>query len=358
MPPKEETSIELQERLQSLKDQISAIEEDEANVLSQNDLKASLLFELGKTEKEAGNLESALPHLEQSAELQEEESIEQAEVYLELSSTYLGLSKLSEAKNLATKAIETFNRQQEMVLLNRATRQLALVYVQQGKIKEAEILIQQKIEQTTASENWKEAGKFYGFAGELASAQKDYQIAFNHFRNGIKALKKTNKDFKTIGEYYDALGRLLLHFKKQEEAIHSFEKSAEAYREANEPLLQGGLLVMISKVWEGEGKYLQGIPYLRQAAEAFQLSEDESAAMQTADAYYQAAYLYEQVKQWENALEQYKAALPFAQKTEDEMMVASIEDSIEQCEEKLNSKSRSKSSKNKGLFGKLKDLFS
>ncbi len=360
MSSKEETSIELQERLQSLRDQLASLSEPIEDAVKQT--KANLLFELGKTEIEAGNFEAALPHLEESASLHEEESIHQAEVFFELSTAYLNLTKLDKAENYIKKSINTYNLIEEIVALHKAIRQLALIYAQQGNIEDAEKLIQKKIEHTTTLENWQEAGKFYGFAGELAAAQKNYQIAFNHFRNGLKALKKTNGNHETMGEYYEALARLLLHFKKNEEAIHSFEEAATAFQLANKPLLQGGVLTLIAKIWEGEGKYLKAIPYLQQATEAFKQSDEDSSAMQTADAHYQAAYLYEQEKQWENALAEYKAALPFAQKTDDEMMIASVEDSIEQCEEKLHSKSKSKKSSNnderkKSFLGKLKDMF-
>ncbi|MGB0931390.1 MAG: hypothetical protein ACPGVB_11470 [Chitinophagales bacterium] len=358
MPSKEETSIELQERLQSLKDQLTAIPESLAT--EHNTLKANLLLEIGKAENKAENFEDALEHLSEGLKIVGTYSSESAEFHLETSTPYSGLSKLEEAEKEINSAIQIFNMLQDKVAQGKTLRQLAMVYTQQGKIEEAEKLIQKEIEQTTATENWVEAGKFYGLAGELASAKQDFQIAFNHFRNGIKALKKTTDNHETIGEYYSALARLLMHFKKSQEAVHSFEDGAVQFQLANKPLLQGAMLVLAAKVWEGEGKYLLAIPSLQEAATIFQKSDEESAAMQTADAYYQAAYLYEQEKQWENALVHYKLALPFAEQTEDEMFIASVEDSIEQCQEKLQAKKPSKKKNGeakKGLFGKIKGMF-
>lgn len=354
MPSKEETSIERQEHLQSLKDELAAVPE---SVEKEHDpLRFKLLLEIGKIELKAENFEEALTNLKEAAEFISKYSSETAELHIELSTTYIGLSQLEEAEEEINAAIQIFNMLSDKTELGKAIRQLAIIYTQQGKIVEAEKLIQKEIEKTTATENWVEAGKFYGLAGELASAKQDFQIAFNHFRNGIKALKKADDNYETIGEYYNALARLLMHFKKNQEAVSSFEDGAAHYQLADKPLLQGAMLSLAAKVWESEGKYLLAIPHLQEAAIAFQQSDEESATMQTADAYYQAAYLYEQEKQWADALSHYKFALPFAEQTKDEMLIASVEDSIEQCEEKLKSQKPSKNKKN-GLLGKIKGIF-
>ncbi len=244
--------------------------------------------------------------------------------------------------------------------LHRANRQLTLIYAQQGRMEEAQKILQKSIDQTLAAEEWEELGKFHGFAGELASVQQNFQGAFEHFRNGVKAFKQTDDNHEKMGAYYEAIARLLMKFGKSEESASSFEEGANQYALAGKPLLQGGLLILTAKVWEGEGQFLKSATCLEQAAETLQTSEEESAAMQTADAYHQAGYMYEQDKQWQNALSNYQLALPFAQKTEDEMFIASIEDSIEQCQEKLEANSSASSNgkaKKKGFFGKLKGIF-
>ncbi|MEZ4887753.1 MAG: hypothetical protein R3E32_23665 [Chitinophagales bacterium] len=353
MPSKEDLPIELQNRLQSLQDQLAAIAED-----TQDSLKANALLDLAKAEIEAEEFEAASTHLQESLSLQAADSTEKAAVHTELCAAYLGLSKMEEAENEINAAISIHQLQGEKAALNKAIRQLALIFAQKGKMEEAEQLIHQKIEQTTAVEDWEEAGKFYGFAGELASAQEDYQVAFEYFRSGLKSLRKTEGNHDLMGGYYESLARLLMHFQKNAEAAHSFEEGAAQYELANKPLLQGGLLTLVAKVWESEGKYMHAIPYLERAATAFQQSEEQSAAMQTADAYYQIAYLYEQEKQFAEALKYHQKALPFAHKTEDEMLIASVEDSIEQCQEKLQSQKPSKAKDGKkGFFGKLKDMF-
>ena len=356
--PKEDISIELQERLQSLQDHLAAIPSIETE--ESNALKASLLVDLGKAETEAGNFEAASKHLQEGLALQIDNSLEKASNHTELSNAYIGLAQLKEAEQEIDNAIQIYLLKQEKKGLNKANRQLALIYAQQDRGKDANQLIQKSIEELTIIEEWEEVGRFYGFAGELASMQQNYQSAFEHFRNGLKALKKTEGNHERMGNYYESLARLLMHFQKTEEAAHSFEEGAAQFQLAGKPLLQGGLLALAAKVWEGNGKYLQAIPYLERASQAFQQSEDDSATMQTADAHYQAGYLYGQEKQWEDAILQYQSALPFAQKMKDEMLIASIEDSIEQCQEKLASKKSSKSKEKgakKGFFGKLKDMF-
>ena len=356
MPPKEDISIELQDRLQSLQSQISTIPSIETE--ESISLKSSLLLDLGKAQTEAEDFEAASKSYQESLSLHTIESVEKAETHIELSISYLGLSKLKEAEKEINAAIQIYLLKQEKTGLYKAKRQLALVYAQQGRGEDSEKLILQSIEEAKTAEDWKEVGRFYGFAGELASMQQDYQTAFGHFREGLKALKKAGGNHERMGNYYESLARLLMHFQKIEEAANAFEEGANQFELANKPLLQGGLLILAAKVWEGIGKYLEAISYLERAAVVFQNSENENAAVQTADAHYQAAYLYEQEKLWENALQQHQAALPFAQQTEDEMLIASIEDSIEQCQEKLASKKPSKPKEGgKGFFGKLKGLF-
>jgi len=353
--PQEATSIEQQERLQSLQDQITAIPSIETE--ESISLKASLLLDLGKAQAEAEDFEAAAKSLQESLSLYTTENTEKAETHIELSIAYLGLSQLEEAEQEINAAIQIYLLQQDKTDLNKANRQLALVYAQQGRGEDADKLILQSIESARATEDWKEVGRFYGFAGELASMQQDYQTAFEHFRNGLKALRLTGGNHERMGNYYESLARLLMHFQKTEEAANTFEEGAAQFELANKPILQGGLLTLAAKVWEGRGKYLQAIPYLKQASEAFQQSEDKTAIMQTADAHYQAGYLYEQEKQWADAIEQHEAALPFAQQTEDEMLIASIEDSIEQCQEKLAKNPPKSKDGKKGFFGKLKDMF-
>lgn len=359
MPPIEETSTELQERLQKLQDQLAAIPKTEEGI--HDSLKASVLLDLGKAQIEAGNFDTALGHLGESVNLTNESSLERAAAQVEISTAYMGLSQLEEAENAIHTALQTYLLKQEKKGLHKANRQLALIYAQQGRLEDAQNILQKSIDQTIAAEEWEELGKFYGFAGELATAQQNFQVAFEHFRSGVKALKQTDGNYERIGSYYEAIARLLMKFGKTEEAASSFEEGANQYALAEKPLLQGGLLVLTAKIWEGEGQYLKSASYLEKGATILQTSEEESAAMQTADAYHQAGYMQEQDKQWKDALQNYQLALPFAQQTKDEMFIASIEDSIEQCEEKLEANPTAASSNDraekKGFFGKLKGIF-
>ncbi len=111
MPPIEETSTELQERLQKLQDQLTAIPEREEGI--HDSLKASVLLDLGKAQIEAGNFDTALAHLQDSVDLTEENSLERAAANVEISVVHSELSQLEEAENAIHAAIQTYLLQEE-----------------------------------------------------------------------------------------------------------------------------------------------------------------------------------------------------------------------------------------------------
>ncbi|MEZ4847654.1 MAG: hypothetical protein R3B93_03305 [Bacteroidia bacterium] len=74
----------------------------------------------------------------------------------------------------------------------------------------------------------------------------------------------------------------------------------------------------------------------------------------TARAYQQVGMVRQGRFQWGLAMDAFKKALVEAQKTDDEFLILSLEDSIEQLEEKnAKPEPKKKEEKKKGFFGKL-----
>ena len=261
-----------------------------------------------------GNHESnpyeQLEKLTEQLKASEKTETEQAETLLEIGGIFQMYRKPGQALEIYEQALE---KGKDTDIESAAQTSMGITYAEQGNLQEAKTYLETGIENLSRGE----------------TAQYRRLLAHAH---------------SSLGEIFTQSGAHDL-------AIQHFEKASEI--NAAEGLFVESAIAQnhLAVIHERKGNIEKAVSAYEQTADYFSQAGKDKL---TARAYQQVGMVRQGRFQWGLAMDAFKKALVEAQKTDDEFLILSLEDSIEQLEEKnAKPEPKKKEEKKKGFFGKL-----
>jgi len=188
----------------------------------------------------------------------------------------------------------------------------------------------------------------YEMEGELSQAAAAYQSALDL---SVPLSTDAARMFAQQGELY-------LQMQAIEDALEDFGRALKAYENQSDEAEQAHMHRRLAYLRERKGHLDQAVSHYLQAIELLE-AMDEPSARTLSEAYQQVGAIRQNQQRYPEALQAFEDALPFARETEDDFLIAALEDSVESMRETVQRRSKKDKAeggekKRKGLFGRLR----
>ena len=213
--------------------------------------------------------------------------------------------------------------------------------LKQGALAHAEAWYRSVLE----SETEEEPGRSQLGLGKIAISRAAVVEAIDWIGQALDLLEKPS----LRGEGALLLGRAYFSQRQWQDSIEWLQEARQQLNPAEDMEAWGDATRILGRAWEERGHPQEAIDSFLEAAAHFQARPDYSLA--AAKVYQQAAAICQNQFRWEEALQHFSAALPLAEQAENDMLIDSLQDSIENMKEQVRKKGGA--SGKKGFLGRL-----
>ncbi|MEL6671383.1 MAG: tetratricopeptide repeat protein [Bacteroidota bacterium] len=214
----------------------------------------------------------------------------------------------------------------------------------QEHLEEAETLLEGSENQELIGNNQAKLADCLAFQGQLMEAVP-------YFEEAVEAFEAVGET-KVLAEVLEKMGAIYGESGQWKEAIPRLVQARDLYGEQENQNKVAGLSQQLARIFERKGNLEKAVASHQQAADAFEALDMPD---QITKSYQQIGAIRQNNLEFDLALQAFQSALPFAEKAEDDFLLAAVEDSIENMEQALK-KGQAKAKggeKKKGFFGKL-----
>ena len=178
----------------------------------------------------------------------------------------------------------------------------------------------------------------------ILKADRQSEEALDAYQDALE-IYEAAEDEEKMGEVYREVALLHMQDHNRDEALEFFLSSLESYKHAGNQKQVAITYRSIAFLQERRGKLEKAAIAFTKAIDAFDIEED---TLDCAKCYQHLGAVRQNQQKWPEALDSFQRALEVARKTDEEFLVQSLEDSVEDMEVKVK-----KASGKKGFFGKL-----
>lgn len=263
-----------------------------------------------------------------------EDSIDQRSPYETLRE---GIQKLNDPEDEKDKSIRCI--------------EIAEVFAERLRDQEAMIYYHKAIEYQQIAENPKPLPEVHHGIGDVCSRGSDFYQAVDQYKMALKAYLE-REEVPLLGDLYRNLGLCFANLGNRTEALKHFTLSNSDFEAVDGHEEIGKNYRSMASLYERKGNLEKAIEHYERAAEAF---EKENLSLRIATSYQQIGAIHQNLLNYPAALIAFERALENAQISEDEFLIAALEDSVEQMKEKKSAKKPTdkKKTDRRGFFGKL-----
>ncbi len=272
---------------------------------------------------------------------------------------WIELGKSYATLNLPVREAATYAQAREWSTKLEDTTYLTSIYAAAGRLfyqldypKKAHELVNEALEyQEFAAEN-AAVGKALFLQGICLLQDEESEgidEGLDLINRGLDILESEDDPLEA-GKVNMTLARLYTQWGDLKSAREQYIRSLSNFKRADDTDRLGPIQQTLGLILEREGNLGRAVAYYGEAAKSFALTENDIAQ---AKSWQSIGDLEQGQRNWQASLTAFQKALPPAQATGDEMLIAAIEDSIENMQEKVDKQQTDKGEKKKGLFGKL-----
>ncbi|MDP5171375.1 MAG: tetratricopeptide repeat protein [Bacteroidia bacterium] len=183
--------------------------------------------------------------------------------------------------------------------------------------------------------------------GELELHRGNLSTATELFEEAMELLPEEATNAQ--GRALIGLGRIYFAAREWKSAIKQLEAARQALSNGEAPEEWGEATRILARAQEELGNPQLAVEAYLEAGRHW--AELGSYPLAAAKSFQHAGAINQNQLRWQEALEYFSTAIPFAEKAQDEFLVASLEDSVENM--RLQAKKASEKEAKKGFFGKL-----
>jgi tetratricopeptide (TPR) repeat protein len=252
---------------------------------------------------------------------------------------YLRLMELSSQQRKVDTADPTLSYQIGHLLEERSLLAPAMTHYQAALAQGADVPLQVQIHEGLAH--------LYARESEPGAAMEAYQAALD---------LTDEDDLPAMARLHEQQGDLYLQLQAIKEADASYGQALSAFEALDDDIGQARMHRRLAHGKERSGQLDQAVQHYLHAVELWRTS-DAADPHAMAEAYQQVGAIRQNQRLYQDALAAFEEALSQAQATDDEFLIAALEDSVEAMQEEVErrgAKGTNDGKKRKGLFGRLR----
>ena len=285
--------------------------------------RADFLKTYGLVEMEMNQFDLAVYYLHQAKEVLNEADLSiLIDIYFGLSVVYKHLSELAKAIEYSQKALELAKTINDDFEISRAYLNSANLLAKRKQYDQAQTYYEKALQY--ADTNEVKANIFMSF-GLLYNNRLDYQKSeemFNQAEELFIELQFTNELF----ELYINYGILYNKLAKFDEADDYLQQAKTYFKKTNNSYNYSSCLLNLGRVEQNRANFYKALDYFNQAIQIS--NQDSNLQSMLSLLYYSRANIFQTLKEYDNAFNDYDIAIKYAQKENDRAMEASIKNGM------------------------------
>ena len=182
--------------------------------------------------------------------------------------------------------------------------------------------------------------------GLIQAQHGDIDSSFEHLEQALDGLEEA-EEWDSLAYTHQQVADIFVKLQQIGDAVTHHQAAANFFAEIKDFQSQGNNYERMARLSQYKGHISSAVKYYQKAIEAFNQTENHKVIAET---HQKLGALHQDQMNWSDALTSFQSALPHAESLEDDFLIESLKDSIENMQEKATAPEKKKG---KGFFGSL-----
>lgn len=306
--------------------------------------KAEDWLQIGQMWMELKHYDKAQEYAQKALETSEEDSLDSVKAHLLMGRIHDNQEEWQKALSSYNTAYNLVDESEEKTIAELAFR-IANIFATHERPDTAlawyadVIATEADIDPTIRAKSHRNIGMLHAQAGDI-------DTSFEHLEQALDGLEEAEA-WDSLAYTHQQIANIFVNIQQIGDAIEHHQSAADYFTKIEDYEAVGNNYERMARLSQYKGRMPAVISYYEQAIAAFKKIGNHKVL---ASVHQKLGAVHQDQLNWAGALKHYEHALPYAQQLEDEFLVESLTDSIENMQAKASTPEKKKG---KGLFGGL-----